>query len=1483
MKKLFTLLFVLIALNFNAFGQAVGDYGSSASGSWSTLANWIVCVTAGTWTGATAAGAVPTTAKNVWVRSGHTVTLDATGNSLSTTIESGGTLSMATTQTLNGNIFAYGTFTATGTINVTLTGNLTCSGAAASVKTNSNNTVIIGAVGKTFTLANGATFQTSKNGTNATTASPFTACVTNVTWVIDNSAALTTVIFKSSGNTFICNPPNSQVIGNLQLGTSSGAENKTFAFASNVSILGDLVIASSNTTNTGAGPTVWNLGAYIVTTSGIGKTVTVSQAISAVAVNVTATASSPFNGFSTYNFVPPSNANFLVNYSGTTQTIANGTYQHLTVGAGTKTLGGNTTVTGTLSLGTGIINTSTNSLALTSTGTLTRSSGYVIGTLTKNVAVGATSRTFEIGEGANYLPVTVAFGSVSTAGDLTVKSTAGSHANIASSGISSTKSLSRYWTLSNNGIVFDSYNSTFTFVPGDILGGATTSLFVGQSYNGSAWSSSYTMGTLTSTTSQVTGVTTFGDFILGETAAATPSIGASVPQLNFGYTALGGTSAEQSYTVTGSNLTSSVTVTPPTGFQISTGTGGSFISTNPITIVPSSGSVSQIIYVRFAPGTSAVFSDNITNVSSPVSANVLVTGSSTLAAEPTSASTAITFLNPSTTSITVGWTNGDGANHIVVMRAGSAPSANPSDGSTYTASSTFGSGTSLGSGYVVYNSTGSSVTVTGLAANSSYYVNVYELNGSAGTENYLTSSSLSSNHMTGIAAKATGLWSATGTWQGSAVPSSSGTDNVIIPNGYTVTVGGTAACNNLNVQTGGTLIASGTVGAAITLKIYGSTVTNNGTMGASDGSDGLRFDLYNSTVGTTFSGSGTSKLNKLIPVVLVPEVKLSNTNITLYYTATGYQLTASASAVIQKTTIDATSTLSVMNAFATASSVNNESAGSWIIDVYGTLNVSGTISLSTGSAFSGALNVKSGGTVNHLGGTFRPAIATSAIASIVVDGTLNFSATGSADFTTKSTALITGSGTVNLPAGATLTIGSADGISASGATGPIQSTTRVFDAGANFTYNGASAQITGSGLPSTVRNLTVNNSNGVTLSSGVTVTNSLALTSGLLNIGNNSITLGTAATVAGTPGTTAMVVTDGTGNFIKSIADAATLPLTFTFPIGETSGTTQYSPVAVTVTSATLASASISAKVVNTKHASNTSATDYINRYWTLSSAGITGASMSVTGTYLVADVAGTEGNLWTGQYNGSSWTKLNAVNATLHQISATAIASLGDFTAGESSAFVAGGFVNITLIPEGYYRSDVDPLPVSDVFTATLASATGPDYADVETANITIDANTYTGTATFTTAPSGDYYLYVKGIALMATWTAAPITFTQGSTVSYDFTDAVTKAYAIPGFPFDPMIQQGTKWTIYSGDVDQDELIGNVDLTMIDNDAFVTLEVHGATDLDGDALVGNVDLTICDNHAFWVVESQTPRKVGGMASKYLHKPVLKRTNSIQK
>lgn len=93
-------------------------------------------------------------------------------------------------------------------------------------------------------------------------------------------------------------------------------------------------------------------------------------------------------------------------------------------------------------------------------------------------------------------------------------------------------------------------------------------------------------------------------------------------------------------------------------------------------------------------------------------------------------------------SITISWTSGSGSSRIVLVKQGKTVDSPPVNNTTYTASPTFGSGTQVGTGnYTVYNSTGNSVAVSGLTANTIYTFKVFEYNGGAGSELYNTQSS----------------------------------------------------------------------------------------------------------------------------------------------------------------------------------------------------------------------------------------------------------------------------------------------------------------------------------------------------------------------------------------------------------------------------------------------------------------------------------------------------------------------------------------------------------------------------------------------------------------------------------------------------------------------------------------------------------------------------------------------------------------------
>lgn len=114
---------------------------------------------------------------------------------------------------------------------------------------------------------------------------------------------------------------------------------------------------------------------------------------------------------------------------------------------------------------------------------------------------------------------------------------------------------------------------------------------------------------------------------------------------------------------------------------------------------------------------------------------------------------------------------------------------------------------------------------------------------------------------------------------------------------------------------------------------------------------------------------------------------------------------------------------------------------------------------------------------------------------------------------------VSGTGTFTLAAGGTLTIGSLAGITSSGATGNIQTGGRDFSTGGNYTYNGAAAQATGNGLPTTVNNLTISNAPGVTMfaaAADYTVAGTLNLIAGPLTINGNNLIINSLQRTSGT-------------------------------------------------------------------------------------------------------------------------------------------------------------------------------------------------------------------------------------------------------------------------------------------------------------------------------------------------------------------------------
>ncbi len=261
--------------------------------------------------------------------------------------------------------------------------------------------------------------------------------------------------------------------------------------------------------------------------------------------------------------------------------------------------------------------------------------------------------------------------------------------------------------------------------------------------------------------------------------------------------------------------------------------------------------------------------------------------------------------------------------------------------------------------------------------------------------------------------------------------------------------------------------------------------------------------------------------------------------------------------------------------------------------------------------------------------------------STFVNGTLvcgNYILSGTGDF------VLSGSGT--------LQIGSADGISISGATGNIQMTgTRTFNQYANYVFNGVTAQVTGNGLPASVKSLTVNNSAGITLSSNTLVNGALDLVNGNLITNSNSISLGTSVTNLGTLNSSSGAVV---GNFNRWISNTASV----LFPVGTSS--TKYTPVTL---SNVVGSGSFSVVAVLGIHPTILNP-NFLQMYWKLTNGGITSAD--VTFNYLDTDVIGDETQYGLFKYDGS-WLPFSPItlNTTTNTVAVTAVSSFSDWTLG--------------------------------------------------------------------------------------------------------------------------------------------------------------------------------------------------------------------------
>jgi len=181
--------------------------------------------------------------------------------------------------------------------------------------------------------------------------------------------------------------------------------------------------------------------------------------------------------------------------------------------------------------------------------------------------------------------------------------------------------------------------------------------------------------------------------------------------------------------------------------------------------------------------------------------------------------------------------------------------------------------------------------------------------------------------------------------------------------------------------------------------------------------------------------------------------------------------------------------------------------------------------------------------------------------------------------------------------------------------------------------------------------------------------------------------------------------------------------------------------------------------------------------------------------------------------------------------------------------------YLNLKILFEGLYSPAFNQLIRKDTATAYLHQI-APPFNIIDSAKASIDSALFNGLFKFVNASTGMHYISIKHLNSIETWsrTGGVLLANDGTVYNYDFTTINSQAYG------DNLKLKGSKYCLFSGDVNQDGYITLFDVIPIYNDAtnFVTGN-YLATDLTGDNIVDLTDVTLCYNNSTNFIRVRRP------------------------
>jgi hypothetical protein len=177
---------------------------------------------------------------------------------------------------------------------------------------------------------------------------------------------------------------------------------------------------------------------------------------------------------------------------------------------------------------------------------------------------------------------------------------------------------------------------------------------------------------------------------------------------------------------------------------------------------------------------------------------------------------------------------------------------------------------------------------------------------------------------------------------------------------------------------------------------------------------------------------------------------------------------------------------------------------------------------------------------------------------------------------------------------------------------------------------------------------------------------------------------------------------------------------------------------------------------------------------------------------------------------------------------------------------------LKLTALIEGFYNQSANKI-VRDTVTVYIRTTASP-FTRMDSTKVVLDSLGMVTIQFQRAIPTGNYYIVIKHRNSIETWSKSPGTnLAQGTLNIYDFSISQNQAYG------NNLVLKGTRYCIYSGDVNQDEVVDGTDLSLIDNDAANFMKGYIATDVNGDDLADGSDLAITDNNAFNFVQVVRP------------------------